>query len=138
MTWLTNDSKVSAPPGERLAQLWREPGIIAVPGAHNALSALLAKKAGFKALYLSGAALSASLGMPDLGILGLEELCLFTRTVYRATGLPLIVDADTGFGGALNAMRTVRELEDAGAAAIQIEDQAQPKKCGHLEMRPSQ
>jgi methylisocitrate lyase len=132
MTWLSDDAKNSAPPGERLAQLWREPGIIAIPGAHNALSALLAKKAGFKALYLSGAALSASLGRPDLGILGLEELCLFTRAIVRAAGLPLIVDADTGFGGALNAMRAVRELEDAGAAAIQIEDQALPKKCGHL------
>jgi methylisocitrate lyase len=132
MTWLSDDAKNSAPPGERLAQLWREPGIIAIPGAHNALSALLAKKAGFKALYLSGAALSASLGLPDLGILGLEELCLFTRAIVRAAGLPLIVDADTGFGGALNAMRAVRELEDAGAAAIQIEDQALPKKCGHL------
>ncbi len=132
MTWLDNDTKDPTPPGELLAQLWREPGIIGIPGAHNALSALLAKKAGFKALYLSGAALSASLGLPDLGILGLEELCLFTRAIYRAAGLPLIVDADTGFGGTLNAMRAVRELEDAGAAAIQIEDQVLPKKCGHL------
>lgn len=132
MTWLTNDTKDPVPPGEVLAQLWREPGIIAIPGAHNALSALLAKKAGFKAVYLSGAALSASLGLPDLGIIGLEELCLFTRAIYRAAGLPLIVDADTGFGGALNAMRAVRDLEDAGAAAIQIEDQLLPKKCGHL------
>jgi methylisocitrate lyase len=132
MTWLTNDANDSIPPGARLAQMWREPGIITIPGAHNALSALLAKKAGFKALYLSGAALSASLAMPDLGILGLEELCLFTRAISRAAGLPLIVDADTGFGGVLNAMRAVRELEDAGAAAIQIEDQVIPKKCGHL------
>jgi len=132
MAWLSSDAKDLTPPGERLAQLWRQPGIIAIPGAHDALSALLARKAGFKALYLSGAALSASLGLPDLGIVGLDELCLFTRAISRASGLPLIVDADTGFGGVLNAMRAVRELEDAGAAAIQIEDQVLPKKCGHL------
>jgi methylisocitrate lyase len=130
MTWL---SRQDSTPGQRLAQLWRQPGILAIPGAHNALCALIAKKAGFKALYLSGAALSASLGLPDLGMLGIEELCLFTRAIVRAAGLPLIVDADTGLGGALNAFRTVRELEDAGAAAIQIEDQAVPKKCGHLK-----
>ena len=132
MTWLNNDGTESAPPGERLAKLWRGPGILQIPGAHNALAGLLAKRAGFKALYLSGAALSASLGLADLGILGLDELCLFTRMIARATGLPLIVDGDTGFGGILNVMRTVREVEDAGAAAIQIEDQSLPKKCGHL------
>ncbi len=132
MNWLSSDTKDPTPPGERLAQLWRQPGILAIPGTHNALCALLAKRAGFKALYLSGAALSGSLGLPDLGILGLEELCLFTRAISRGAGLPLIVDADTGFGGVLNAMRAVRELEDAGAAAIQIEDQVLPKKCGHL------
>jgi methylisocitrate lyase len=132
MTWLSNDATESAPPGERLAQLWRAGGILKIPGAHNALAGLLAKRAGFRALYLSGAALSASLGLADLGILNLEEVCLFTRTISRATGLPLIVDGDTGFGGILNVMRTVREVEDAGAAAIQIEDQSLPKKCGHL------
>jgi methylisocitrate lyase len=132
MTWLDNDGNESAPPGERLAQLWRGPGILKIPGAHNALAGLMAKRAGFKALYLSGAALSASLGLADLGILGLDELCLFTRMIARATGLPLVVDGDTGFGGILNVMRTVRELEDAGAAAVQIEDQMLPKKCGHL------
>jgi methylisocitrate lyase len=132
MTWLSSDSNDAAAPGERMAELWRNPGIVAIPGAHNALAALLAKKAGFKALYLSGAALSASLGMADLGILSLEEVCLFTRAIHRAAGLPIVVDADTGFGGILNVMRAVRELEDAGAGAIQIEDQVLPKKCGHL------
>jgi methylisocitrate lyase len=73
------------------------------------------------------------MGLPDLGMLGLEELCFFTRTIFRAADLPLVVDADTGFGGTLNVMRAVRELEDAGAAAIQIEDQVQAKKCGHLD-----
>src|ERR1700687_2180836 len=132
MIWLTNDGIEPALPGEQLAKLWRGPGILKIPGAHNALAVLLAKRAGFRALYLSGAALSASLGLADLGILGLDELCLFTRMISRATGLPLIVDGDTGFGGILNVMRTVREVEDAGAAAIQIEDQMLPKKCGHL------
>jgi methylisocitrate lyase len=130
MTWLTNETRDTA--GEKLAALIRQPGIVTIPGAHNALAAMLAQKAGFQALYLSGAALTASLGLPDLGILGLEELSFFTRTICRATALPLIVDGDTGFGGILNVMRAVRELEDAGAAAIQIEDQLLPKKCGHL------
>jgi methylisocitrate lyase len=132
MTWLDDKTSGAAAPGLRLAELWRDPGIVAIPGAHNALAALIAKKAGFKALYLSGAALSASLGLADLGILGLEEICFFTRAIVRAAKLPLIVDGDTGFGGILNVMRTVRELEDAGAAAVQIEDQSLPKKCGHL------
>ena len=132
MIWLSNDGSNAAPAGERLAELWRQPIIVQIPGAHNALAALMAKRAGFKALYLSGGALSASLGLADLGILGLDELCFFTRAIVRAAELPLVVDADTGFGGVLNVMRTVRELEDAGAAAIQLEDQMLPKKCGHL------
>jgi len=132
MTWLTNDGSDVAPAGLRLAELWQTPSIVQIPGAHNALAALLAKQAGFKALYLSGAALSASLGLADLGIIGLDELCFFARAIVRATGLPLVVDADTGFGGVLNVMRAVRELEEAGAAAIQLEDQVLPKKCGHL------
>jgi methylisocitrate lyase len=135
MIWLTNDGIEPALPGEQLAKLWRGPGILKIPGAHNALAALMAKRAGFRALYLSGAALSASLGLADLGILSLEEVCLFARTISRASGLPLIVDGDTGFGGVLNVMRTVREVEDAGAAAIQIEDQSLPKKCGHLNAK---
>jgi methylisocitrate lyase len=132
MTWLNNDDSNAPPAGRRLAELWRQSGVLQIPGAHNALAALLARRAGFKALYLSGAALSASLGLADLGIVGLDELCFFTRAIVRAAGLPLVVDADTGFGGVLNVMRTVRELEDAGAAALQLEDQILPKKCGHL------
>jgi methylisocitrate lyase len=132
MNWLTNDVRNDVLPGERLAQLWQRQEILVVPGAHNALAGILARRAGFEAIYLSGAALSASLGLADLGIVSCEELCMFTRTICRASGLPLIVDGDTGFGGVLNVMRTVRELEDAGAAAIQLEDQILPKKCGHL------
>jgi methylisocitrate lyase len=131
MTWLTQaDSAASA--GERLAKLWERPGILTIPGAHNGLAAMLARRAGFEALYLSGAALSASMGLADLGIMTVEELTMFARMICRTAGLPLIVDADTGYGGILNVMRVVRELEDAGAGAMQIEDQLLPKKCGHL------
>ena len=131
MTWLTarDDPR---PAGDRLAALWERPGIVRLPGAHDPLAALLAKRAGFEALYLSGAAVTASLALPDLGVLTLEELTFFTRAICRAVDLPLLVDGDTGYGEALNAMRLVRELEDAGAAAVQLEDQELPKKCGHL------
>jgi methylisocitrate lyase len=131
MTWLTKTMNAQ-PAGERLAELWRRPEILQIPGAHNPLAAILAERAGFKTIYLSGAALSASLGLADLGLTGLDELRFFTRAIGRVTDLPLIVDVDTGFGGVLNVMRTVREMEESGAAAIQIEDQLLPKKCGHL------
>lgn len=107
-------------------------GIIQIPGSHDAMAALLAKEQGFNTLYLSGAAFSASLGLPDLGLITLTELAMRTREITRATGLPLLVDIDTGFGSVLNVTRTVQELMDAGAAAIQMEDQELPKKCGHL------
>jgi len=132
MTWLEGDATDKTPPGARRANMLERPGIIRAPGAHNALAGRLAKKAGFEALYISGAGVSASMGLADLGIMTLEDLCFFVRTIHRATDLPLIVDADTGYGEALNVMRTVRELEDAGAAAMQMEDQHLPKKCGHL------
>lgn len=111
--------------------LEREPVVVA-PGVFNPLSAVVARRAGFAALYVSGAAFSASLALPDLGLFTLTELADFVRRVYRACGLPLVVDADTGFGEALNVLAAVRELEWAGAAAIQLEDQPLPKKCGHL------
>ncbi|MBM3220114.1 MAG: methylisocitrate lyase [Candidatus Rokubacteria bacterium] len=132
MTWLTERDRDGQPAGERLAALWARPGIVRIPGAHDPLAALLARRAGFEALYLSGAAVSASLALPDLGVLTLGELTFFARAICRASGLPLVVDGDTGYGEALNAMRLVRELEDAGAAAVQLEDQVLPKKCGHL------
>jgi methylisocitrate lyase len=105
---------------------------VAAPGAHDGMSGVLARRAGFAALYLSGAALSASMALPDLGLLTLEDVTRRAREVVRASGLPLIVDCDTGFGEALNVMHAVRCLEEAGAACIQIEDQQFPKKCGHL------
>ncbi len=119
-------------PGEVLRELLKKPGIIVAPGVFNPATALLVEKMGFKAAYLSGAALTGSLAMPDLGIITLSELVEMTRYITRVARIPLIVDADTGFGEAINVVRTVRELEEAGAAAVQIEDQVLPKKCGHL------
>jgi methylisocitrate lyase len=132
MTWLEADDWPKELPGDRFAALVERPGILRIPGAHNAMAGLLAKRAGFECLYVSGAAVTASLGIPDVGLLTLEELCFFTRTIYRATRLPILVDADTGYGEVMNVMRTVRDLEAAGAAAMQMEDQVLPKKCGHL------
>ena len=132
MTWLEGNLQSTVSPGLRLATHLKQPGILRTPGAHSGIAGLAAKKAGFEALYISGAGLSASMGLPDLGVMTLEEVCFFVRTIFRATDLPLIVDADTGYGEALNVMRTVRELETAGAAGMQIEDQKLPKKCGHL------
>ena len=131
MTWFTHPNGPLFP-GEKLEKLYSGPDIVRVPGTHNALAALLAKEAGFEALYLSGGALSSSLGLPDLGVMTMEELLLFVRVICRSSKLPLIVDGDTGYGEALNVMRLVQDLEEAGAAAVQIEDQILPKKCGHL------
>jgi methylisocitrate lyase len=103
-----------------------------MPGTHNGMAALQAKAAGFEACYLSGAAMTASMGLPDLGVITVDEVCFFIRQVARASGLPVLVDGDTGYGEALNVMHMVRCFEDAGAAAVHIEDQLLPKKCGHL------
>lgn len=120
-------------PGAELRRMLRVEDVIVAPGVFNPAVALLAEKLGFKALYLSGAALTGSLAMPDLGVITLTELVSTVRYITRVSRAPLIVDADTGFGEAINVQRTVRDLEEAGAAAIQIEDQVMPKKCGHLE-----
>lgn len=132
MTWLEGNGEDLGPAGLRLRKLIERPGILGVPGAHNGLAGLLAKEAGFEALYISGGAVTATMGLPDLGVMTLEELCFVTRMVSRSTDLPLIVDGDTGYGEALNVMRVVKELERAGAGAVHIEDQVLAKKCGHL------
>lgn len=123
-------------PAESAGARWRQsldrPGILQIPGTHNGMAALQAKAAGFDALYLSGAAMTASMGLPDLGVITVDEVCFFIRQVARASGLPVLVDGDTGYGEALNVMHMVRAFEDAGAAAVHIEDQLLPKKCGHL------
>ncbi|MEL0090439.1 MAG: methylisocitrate lyase [Rhodospirillales bacterium] len=132
MTWLVAENWDPTPMGERFQALLDKPGIVKAPGAHNAMAGLLAKAAGFDCLYVSGAAVTAAMALPDLGVIQLNELCDVVRQIHRATQLPLIVDGDTGYGEVLNVMRTIHELEDAGAAAIQMEDQVLPKKCGHL------
>ena len=132
MTWLEGNGRDTPPAGERLQALIDRPEILGVPGSHNGLAGMLAKEAGFEALYISGGAVTATLGLPDLGVMTIEELCFITRQVSRSTDLPLIVDGDTGYGEVLNVMRTVKELEHAGAGAVHIEDQVVAKKCGHL------
>jgi len=119
-------------PALRLRELTKGPGITVVPGVFDPASALLAESVGFKAIYLSGAALTGSLAMPDLSIITFSEVLDATRRIMEVVDLPVIVDTDTGFGEAINVYRTVKELEEAGAAAVQIEDQVLPKKCGHL------
>jgi methylisocitrate lyase len=118
-------------PGRRLRDAWSA-GPIAVPGVFNPLVARLAEKAGFKAVYLSGGALSAASGVPDIGLLTLSEFVQAAQLTAQATSLPLICDADTGFGESLNVERTVRLFEQAGVAGIHLEDQQMPKRCGHL------
>ncbi len=121
-----------AAPGRRLRDA-ADAGTLQIPGAFNAAVARLIDRAGFRAMYLSGAAFSAStFALPDIGLFTLTELANETRLLTRASAVPLIVDADTGFGEAVNVERTVIELEAAGAAAIQLEDQRLPKRCGHL------
>ncbi|MEJ8570733.1 isocitrate lyase/PEP mutase family protein [Microbaculum marinum] len=114
---------------QRLIKMQRT---VPVAGVYDGLSAILAARADFEALYLSGAALSASMGLADLGLLTLDDVVHAARSIARVSSLPLIVDSDTGFGETLNVMRAVVELEQVGAACIQIEDQDFPKKCGHL------
>jgi len=132
MVWLVT-SPPTEHPARQLRRLLATGDVLVAPGVFNALVARIAQRLGFRVLYFSGAAFSASLGLPDLGLFTLNELADAVRWVVRATGLPVIVDADTGFGEALNVLRTVRELEAVGAAAVQIEDQVLPKRCGHLE-----
>ena len=132
MTYLIATDLPAAPAGERFRALLARPGILQLPGAHNGMAALQARDAGFDALYLSGAAMTAQMGLPDLGIITVDEVAFFIRQLARASGLPVLVDGDTGYGEALNVMHMVRCFEDAGAAAVHIEDQLLPKKCGHL------
>lgn len=132
MPYLVASDLPTVSAGARFRALLERPGILQMPGTHNGLAALQAKQAGFEALYLSGAGMSASMGLPDLGVITVDEVCFFIRQVARASGLPLLVDGDTGYGEALNVMHMVRAFEEAGAGAVHIEDQLLPKKCGHL------
>ena len=132
MPYLVASELPSEPAGQRFRALVERGGILRLPGAHNGMAALQARAAGFEGLYLSGAAMTASMGLPDLGIITVDEVAFFIRQIARASGLPLLVDGDTGYGEALNVMHMVRVFEEAGAGAVHIEDQLLPKKCGHL------
>ncbi len=129
---VSSESLVPRPsPGKRLRQAW-EARPLPIPGVFNALVGRMAERLGYQAVYLSGGALSAAAGVPDVGLLTLTEFVEQARTIALATSLPLLCDADTGFGEALNVERTVRLFENAGAAGIHLEDQQLPKRCGHL------
>ncbi|MGA6826112.1 methylisocitrate lyase [Nitrospira sp. NS4] len=116
---------------QRLRELIERQTVV-LPGAFNALTAMQIERAGFHALYVSGAGLSAARGLPDIGLLSLAEVVADAASMTKAVTIPAIVDADTGFGPPLAVMRAVKEFEQAGLAGMQIEDQELPKKCGHL------
>lgn len=132
MTWLLNAERGQSELAARFRANVQQTGILKVPGVHDAMTALIAKETGFEVLYLSGAAYAASRGLPDVGMLASEEVARRARDIIRATQLPLIVDIDTGYGGLFNVARAAREMTEVHVAAVQIEDQDLPKKCGHL------
>lgn len=107
--------------------------LLRMPGAFNPLSARLIERKGFDGVYISGAVLSADLGLPDIGLTTLTEVAMRGGQIARATELPTLIDADTGFGEPMNAARTVQEMENAGISGLHIEDQVNPKRCGHLD-----
>lgn len=132
MSYLVAEDLPAQSAGRRFRALIERGGIARLPGAHNGMAALQARAAGFEGLYLSGAAMTASMGIPDLGFITVDEVAFFVRQIARASGLPVLVDGDTGYGEALNVMHMVRTFEEAGAGAVHLEDQLLPKKCGHL------
>src|SRR5439155_2814929 len=118
----------------RLRQMLDQPGLIVAPGAYDGFSARLIEAAGFRCVYMTGAGTAAShLGQPDLGLATLTEMANHAAHLAACVTLPVIADADTGYGNELNVVRTVREYEKAGVAGLHIEDQGFPKKCGHLD-----
>ncbi|MGH7094598.1 MAG: isocitrate lyase/PEP mutase family protein, partial [Stellaceae bacterium] len=118
---------------ERMRDLLRRGGMTVAPGAYDCITARLIERAGFDAVYMTGAGTAATLGYPDFGLVTMSEMVDNGRRIATAVGLPVIADADTGYGNELNTVRTVREYEGAGVAGIHIEDQGFPKKCGHLD-----
>ncbi len=126
---IMRDVRNSGPSG--LRQLLSS-GIVVAPGAYNGVSALMAEKAGFRALYMSGSGVAGNMGLPDLSMTTLTEVVEDARRIVSVSSLPLIVVADTGFGETMNVVRTTRMMEDSGVAAMHLEDQVLPKRCGHL------
>ena len=132
MSWMTDDRIVNDRVSN-LKALLKLGEAIPVPGVNDPLTAILAERMGFKCIYFSGAAFSASLGIPDIGLFSIDQLIDSVKWITRSTSLPLIVDIDTGFGEAVNVIRVIKELECLGVAAVQLEDQVSPKRCGHLD-----
>lgn len=120
-------------PRQTLKQLLKRQQLLVAPGCFDGLSARLVQEAGFEAAYLSGGAVARSMGIPDIGLVTMSESIERAAQVTAAVSLPVIADADTGYGNAVNLVRTVREFERIGVAAIHIEDQVTPKRCGHLD-----
>lgn len=118
---------------KKMRELFETKKLVVAPGAHDALTAKIIGKLGFDTVYMTGYGQSAShLGRPDVGLMTMSEMVARAANIVEASGVPVIADADTGFGNAVNVMRTVREYEKAGVAVIQLEDQVLPKKCGHM------
>ncbi|GAA0485259.1 methylisocitrate lyase [Salinibacillus aidingensis] len=132
MVWMIDELATQEELSSQFKKRMKNADILQIPGAHDAMAALVAKKTGFSSLYLSGGAYTASLGLPDLGLITSTEMANRAKELVRATNLPVLVDIDTGFGGVLNVARTAVEMVEAKVAAVQIEDQQLPKKCGHL------
>ncbi|MCY7475512.1 methylisocitrate lyase [Paenibacillus larvae] len=132
MTWLIEEEADQRQLAEQFRELVTVGPIVKIPGTHDGMAATIARQSGFKAIYLSGAAYTAGRGLPDLGLIYSNEVAERARELIRASGLPVLVDIDTGFGGVLNVARTAKEMVEAKVAAVQIEDQEMPKKCGHL------
>jgi 2-methylisocitrate lyase-like PEP mutase family enzyme len=120
-------------PTRALRDLLAKPGAVFAPGAYDALTAMLVERTGFPAVYMTGAGVSAAWGLPDYGLLSMSEITMTLERITRSVNVPVIADADTGYGNELNVVRTVQEFEVRGCAGLHIEDQMFPKKCGHLD-----
>ena len=122
--------------GKQMRELFEKNGFVVAPGAHDALTAKIIAYLGFDAVYMTGYGQSASeLGQPDVGLMTQTEMAMRASNIVEASGIPVVADADTGFGNAVNVQRTIHEYEKAGVAVIQLEDQVMPKKCGHMTGR---
>jgi methylisocitrate lyase len=132
MSWIVEPKSSQSERAEVFKRLIDQPDLLKIPGAHDGMSAKIARDVGFQAIYLSGAAYTASRAIPDLGLIYSNEMAVKAQELIRASDLPLLVDIDTGYGGVINVARAAREMVEAGVAAVQIEDQLLPKKCGHL------
>ena len=132
MAWMIDGITANDPVSD-LKALLKSGEAVPVPGVTDPLTSIIADRMGFKCLYFSGAAFSASLGIPDIGLFSIDQLIDSVKWITRSTNLPLIVDIDTGFGDVVNVIRVIKELEYLGVAAVQLEDQVSPKRCGHLD-----